>query len=128
MGHSRFSHCLSFHSRDEEGIGQGWGLAGGNVAGVSLAPPLSWLLTPAPCPLPTPHTQPCHCSIPIPAPPALILSIKWNLIRLGDPTHGIVTKMYTKLCQEVVWVKGWWCGGCRGWWVRCMGSRVMVTG
>ena len=31
-----------------------------------------------------------------------LLSIKWNLMRLGGPTHGIVTKTYTKLCQ------GWW--------------------
>ena len=27
------------------------------------------------------------------------LSIEWNSIRLGGPSHGIVTKLYTKLCQ-----------------------------
>ena len=46
------------------------------------------------------------------------LSFEWNLIRLSGPAHRIVTKLYTKLCQGVVGVKGVGVGGW-GW----FGSR-----
>ena len=37
----------------------------------------------------------------------LSLYIEWNLIRLGGPSHGIVTKTL----PVVMGVKGWWGGG-----------------
>ena len=34
------------------------------------------------------------------------LSIEWNSIRLSGPAHGIVTKLNSKLCHEVVQTEG----------------------
>ena len=36
-----------------------------------------------------------------------VMSIEWNSIRLDDPAHWIVTKLYTKLCQGVKGWEGW---------------------
>ena len=49
-----------------------------------------------------------------------ILSIEWNLIKLGGPGYGTVTKLYTKLCQQ--------CGGFRGVEVQGVGGIRGVCG
>ena len=69
---------------------------------------------------------------------ALLLSFKWNSIRLGGPAHGIVTKTIHKTLPgggggTVVGVKGWWGQGGGGglgdgWRSRVVGGLRGVWG
>ena len=70
----------------------------------------------------------------------LLLSFEWNLIRLGGPAHGIVTKTLHKTLPRGGGGQvgrggggqggsGWWGQGGRGWWgSRGQGGRVGVVG
>ena len=43
-------------------------------------------------------------------------------MRLGDPAHGIVTKIIHKTLPGVIGMKGWWVLGVRGLGVGILGG------